>query len=253
MCGICGLAFRDPARTLPPETLERMTDIVRHRGPDSDGHHSAPGIALGVRRLRIVDLVTGDQPIRSEDGALVLICNGEIYNAPELRAELQARGHRFRSHSDVEVLLHLYEEGGPESIGRLRGMFAFALWDARQRLLMLGRDRFGIKPLYYSLAADGLCFGSEIKSILAAGQVEPKAEPLAIRDLFRFGYVFGPRTLFAAVRRVPPAHYLLWSDGRASLHAYWQLSFPPRAAPDAHVAAKPTCPRRRQPGCPPVR
>jgi asparagine synthase (glutamine-hydrolysing) len=238
MCGICGLAFRDPDRTVPPGTIERMTGVVRHRGPDSDGHHSAPGIALGVRRLRIVDLVTGDQPLCNEDGTLVLVFNGEVYNAPELRAELQGRGHRFRSRSDAEVVLHLYEESGPKAVRRLRGMFGFALWDARQRLLMLARDRVGIKPLYYSLGPDGLCFGSEIKSILAAGWFRPVLDPLAIRDLFRFGYVRGPRTLFTGARSVPPAHYLLYREGRVSLHAYWRLPFRPRAAPDPGRSAE---------------
>ena len=238
MCGICGLAFRDPARTLPPETIERMADAVRHRGPDSGGCHSAPGIALGVRRLSIVDLVTGDQPLRNEDGTLVLVCNGEVYNAPELRTELEARGHRFGSRSDAEVVLHLYEDDGPECVRRLRGMFAFALWDARRRQLMLARDRLGIKPLYYSPAGDGLCFGSEIKSILASGWFDPALDPLAIRDVFRFGYVIGERTLFTGARRMPPAHYLLYRDGRITQHRYWQLSFPPRAAPVPGGAAE---------------
>jgi asparagine synthase (glutamine-hydrolysing) len=238
MCGICGLAFRDPARKLEAGTLKRMTDVVRHRGPDSEGFHSEPGVALGVRRLRIVDLVTGDQPLCSEDGTLVLVCNGEVYNAPELRAELEARGHRFRTRSDAEVVVHLYEDAGPESVRRLRGMFAFALWDGRRRTLMLARDRFGIKPLSYSLAPEGLCFGSEIKSILAARWFDPALDPLAVRDMFRFGYIVGPRTLFTGARRLPPAHYLLYRDGRASLHSYWRLSFPSRGAPDLGRSAE---------------
>ena len=196
MCGICGVIYSDRARPVDRQTLARMTDILHHRGPDSHGFHVEPGIGLGVRRLSIIDLKTGDQPISNENGAVTVICNGEIYNFPELRQELIAAGHRFRTSSDVEVIVHLYEDLGPECVHRLRGMFGFALWDSHRRLLMLARDRLGIKPLYYAVGAEGLCFGSEIKPILVANQLKPKMDVLALRDLFTFGFVRGPRTLF---------------------------------------------------------
>jgi len=227
VCGICGLAAREPSQPVPRATLERMTAILRHRGPDSCGYHLEPGIGLGVRRLSIVDLLTGDQPIYNEGRNVALICNGEIYNAPELRKELLERGHRFASSSDAEVVVHVYEESGPGCLCRLRGMFAFALWDSSQRLLMLGRDRLGIKPLYYSLTPDGLCFGSEMKSVLLAAPDRPQLDPAAVGDLFRISYVLAPRTIFTGIRHVPPAHYLIYREGACSLHAYWRISFPP--------------------------
>jgi asparagine synthase (glutamine-hydrolysing) len=232
MCGICGVAFADRERTLDPAILRKMTDTLRQRGPDAEGYLREPGIALGFRRLSIVDLETGDQPIFTEDGHVAIICNGEIYNAPELREELEERGHRFRSRSDVEVIVHLYEEDGPACVEHLRGMFAFALWDADRRQLMLARDRFGIKPLCYAATPDGLWFGSEMKAIFAGGGVRAAVDPLAVRDMFVIGYAVTPRTLAAGVSRVPPAHYLLYRDGRQALHRYWQMSFPPAAGYD---------------------
>src|SRR5687768_18596607 len=141
MCGVCGVAWTDAARPVERGLLQRMTDSLRHRGPDGEGFFTAPGIGLGFRRLSIIDLETGDQPIANEDGSVVVVCNGEIYNFEELRAELSARGHRFRTRSDVEVIVHLYEEHGTRCLERLRGMFGLALWDARRRRLLLARDR----------------------------------------------------------------------------------------------------------------
>ena len=232
MCGIAGIAFADPARTPDRGMLERMTEIVRHRGPDGAGLHAAPGVGLGVRRLAIVDVETGAQPIASEDGSLVLVCNGEIYNFVELRQELAARGHRFRTGSDVEVILHLYEELGPSCLSRLRGMFGFALWDSRRRRLMLARDRLGIKPLHYAVHDGALYFGSEQKSILIAGTVDREPDLAALREMFTLGFVRGPRTLFAGIRSVPPAHYLLYEQGTLSCHRYWRVRFPHRDEPE---------------------
>ena len=205
-----------------------MMDILRQRGPDSFGFHVEPGLGLGVRRLSIIDLTTGDQPISNEDGTVTVICNGEIYNFPELRQELMAAGHRFRTSSDVEVIVHLYEDLGPECVHQLRGMFGFALWDFHRRLLMLARDRLGIKPLYYALGADGICFGSEIKPILVADQLKPKMDVLALRDLFTFGFVRGPRTLFSGIHQLLPGNYLLCQEGNVSIKRYWRVSFPHR-------------------------
>lgn len=201
--------------------MERMIGTLVHRGPDGSGAHISSGIGLGIRRLSIIDLETGDQPLACEDGSIVAVCNGEIYNAPELREELAGRGHRFRSRSDVEPVVHLFEESGPDCVDRLRGMFALAVWDGRNQRLMLARDRFGIKPLDYAITRDGLWFGSEAKAILASGAVGRDVDVLAIEDLFTWGFVRTPRTLFASIRRLPPAHVLIWKGGAPVLRRYW--------------------------------
>lgn len=226
MCGICGVAFSDSAQPVDPDMLHRMTSILRHRGPDSQGFHIAPGVGLGIQRLSIIDLQTGDQPIANEDGTVTVICNGEIYNFQELRQELVAAGHRFRTGSDIEVIVHLYEEYGVECLQYLRGMFAFALWDTSRRRLMLARDRLGIKPLHYAVSADALYFGSEQKAILAAERIERRIDLHAVQDLFTFGCVLGPKTLFTKIRRLQPGYYLLYQNGVLSLRQYWDLSFP---------------------------
>ncbi|HTK46938.1 MAG TPA: asparagine synthase (glutamine-hydrolyzing) [Gemmatimonadaceae bacterium] len=224
MCGICGIAAADPRQPVDPAIVRAMTSTLRHRGPDGDGHHAAQGVGLGMRRLSIVDLATGDQPIANEDGTLVLVCNGEIYNHVELRAELERKGHRFSTRSDVEPILHLYEERGLDCVDALRGMFAFALWDAPRRRLVLVRDRIGIKPLHYALGPHGLLFGSEAKAILASGLVEAALDPGALHELFTFGFPLAPRTMIGAVRRLPPGHVLVYEDGRASLRKYWDCA-----------------------------
>jgi asparagine synthase (glutamine-hydrolysing) len=222
MCGICGYVPVDPREAADRGTIARMAAALVHRGPDGSGLHVGPGVGLGVRRLAIVDLATGDQPIASEDGSVVLVCNGEIYNAPELRAELERSGHRFRSRSDVEVAIHLYEELGFDFVERLRGMFGLALWDGAARRLVLARDRFGIKPVVYAATAAGLWFASEAKAILAGADLDRAEDPRAIEDLLTFGFVRTPRTMFRAIRRLPAAHILLWQDGEATLRRYWR-------------------------------
>ena len=222
MCGIAGVAWADGRRPGEATLVEPMAAVLQHRGPDGSGVHLGPGIGLAVRRLAIIDLATGEQPIANEDGTVVVVCNGEIYNHVELRAELAARGHRFRSASDVEVIVHLYEDFGLECVRRLRGMFAFALWDAARRRLWLVRDRFGIKPLHYALTGEGLYFGSELKAILVAG-IEPGAlDVRALDELFRLGFVPDPRTLFRAVRRLGAGHWLLYEEGRIKEQTYWR-------------------------------
>ena len=205
--------------------LGRMTASLHHRGPDGRGFFSAPGIGLGMTRLSIVDIERGDQPISSEDGSVTVVCNGEIYNQSELRDRLRARGHRFKTHSDVEVIVHLYEDFGAECVEQLRGMFAFALWDNVRQRLMLARDRLGIKPLHYAITTAGCYFGSEQKAILASGAIDRRMDTTALAVLMTRGLVPTPRTLFADIRRIPPAHYLLYQEGVASLHEYWDLDF----------------------------
>ncbi len=236
MCGICGIAWSDATRPVSAETLKRMSDSLRHRGPDSEGFLAAPGIGLGFRRLSIVDLKTGDQPIPNEDGSINVICNGEIYNHVELRRQLIAAGHRFATASDVEVIVHLYEEHGLDFVSRLRGMFALALWDARRRRLVLARDRLGIKPLHYAITADGLFFGSEQKAILASGAIEPRADIQSLQQLLSYGRIVAPRTIVSDIRRLPAGHTLTWSDGHADIRQYWEAMFPARDEYDRSVS-----------------
>jgi asparagine synthase (glutamine-hydrolysing) len=237
MCGICGIAYSDNARIVDGETLARMTGTLTHRGPDSDGFHRAAGIGIGMRRLSIVDLETGDQPLANEDGSVIVVCNGEIYNHVELRQRLTAAGHRFRSTSDTEVIVHLYEDHGEAFVDHLRGMFAIALWDARRRRLVLARDRLGIKPLHYALRADGLVFGSEQKALLASGLVPPRPDLHALRQLLTYGRVIAPRTIVAGIHRLLPGHLLIWSGGRAQLKQYWDVRFPARDEYDRRPSA----------------
>jgi asparagine synthase (glutamine-hydrolysing) len=236
MCGICGIAWGDPDRPASAQTLRRMADSLRHRGPDSEGFLIAPGIGLGFRRLSIVDLKTGDQPISNEDGTISVICNGEIYNHVELRQRLAAAGHRFATASDVEVIVHLYEEHGLDFVLHLRGMFALALWDARRRRLVLARDRLGIKPLHYAITADGLYFGSEQKAILASGAIAARPDVQSLRQLFSYGRIIAPRTIVESIRRLPAGHTLTWNDGRADIRQYWEATFPAREDYDHTVS-----------------
>lgn len=228
MCGICGILALDRGRPIDADVISRMTDTLQHRGPNSSGYHVAPGVGLGVRRLSIVDLETGDQPIANEDESIVLVCNGEIYNYVELREPLLAAGHRFRTNSDAEVIVHLYEDRGAECLEQLRGMFAFALWDARKQRLLLARDRFGIKPLYYARESDALLFGSEAKAIRASGRIDGRLDPHALQDLLAFGFVTGAKTLHSAVRQLLPGHFLSCEQGHVTIKQYWDMRFPPR-------------------------
>ncbi|MGH7607617.1 MAG: asparagine synthase (glutamine-hydrolyzing), partial [Gemmatimonadales bacterium] len=225
MCGICGLATSDPRRPVDERLVERMAAALIHRGPDGEGTYVSSGVGLGVRRLAIVDLETGDQPIANEDGSIVVVCNGEIYNHVELRAELIQAGHRFRTRSDVETIAHLYEDLGPDCVHRLRGMFAFALWDVARARLMLARDRLGIKPLVWAHTRDGLAFASEFKALLAGGLIEPALAPGAVEDLFTWGWVVTPRSSCAGVLRLPAGHVLLYENGREELRRWWAPPF----------------------------
>jgi asparagine synthase (glutamine-hydrolysing) len=224
MCGICGLAVPRPER--PDERLlVRMRDVLQHRGPDDAGVLVEPGIGLGHRRLTIVDLTSaGHQPMESADGRHVIIYNGEVYNHPQLMAELRADGVSYRSTCDTETVLHLYGRHGEECVHHLRGMFAFAIWDRERRALFLARDRFGVKPLYYHHAADGtLVFGSEIKAVLASERLTAALNHAALPDYLANHAPSGDDTLYEGVRRLPPAHTLVWQDGRVTLRRYWDL------------------------------
>ena len=231
MCGIAGFLHFDRERAADRRVLERMTRTLVHRGPDDEGFYADGPVALGMRRLRIIDLEGGRQPISNEDGTVWVVFNGEIYNFPELRRELESR-HRFRTRSDTEVIVHLYEEQGVDCVRALRGMFAFALWDARRHRLMLARDHLGKKPLYYAHTRDGLVFGSEIKALLAAPSVDRALDLEALDDYLALGYVPAPRSIFAGIRKLPPASVLTLDGNTQSLTRYWRVDW----NPDRHMA-----------------
>jgi len=216
-------------RTVDPARIERMAAQVVHRGPDSFGSHTLSGAAIGIRRLRIIDLATGDQPISNEDGTVWVVLNGEIYNFQELRERLEISGHRFHTKSDTEVIVHGYEQEGDAFVARLRGMFALALWDDRSRRLVLARDRLGKKPLLYSVIDGELVFGSEMSAILAARETPRDIDMGALGDFLAYGYVPTPATIFRAVRKLPPGHVLVWEGGRATTRSYWSLSYQPKS------------------------
>jgi asparagine synthase (glutamine-hydrolysing) len=230
MCGICGVVQIEgaPRAVVPQHVLERMTNVIRHRGPDDSGFHVAPGIALGVRRLSIVDVAGGHQPVSSEDGAVWAIQNGELYNHEAVRGELEGAGHRFQSRCDTDVLPHLYEHVGDALPERLRGKFAVAVWDDRRRRALLARDRLGVKPLYYAVADDLLVFASELKSLLASQLVPTALDHEAIDAYLTFGFFPGPRTPLAAVSKLEPGHRLV-VDGGVRVGRYWDYPIP---APD---------------------
>jgi asparagine synthase (glutamine-hydrolysing) len=210
MCGITGIVDMRGRRAIDRATLARMNESQHHRGPDEGGMHFAPGVGLGHRRLSIIDVATGQQPLFNEDGSVAVVFNGEIYNFQELIPELTALGHVFHTRSDTEVIVHAWEAWGAECVRRFRGMFAFALWDERQQTLFMARDRLGVKPLFYALLPDGhLIFGSELKSLLAHGALDRAIEPQAVEEYFALGYVPEPRTIFKAALKLPPATTLV--------------------------------------------
>jgi asparagine synthase (glutamine-hydrolysing) len=213
MCGICGMAVAGRGGVADVETVKRMNGRLLHRGPDSEGLFHDGGVALAMRRLSIIDLEHGDQPISSEDGSITVVQNGEIYNYRELRVELERSGHRFRTHSDTEVLVHLYEEHGDRFVERLRGMFAVALWDGREQRLLLARDRFGIKPLYYRAVGGALCFASELKAMLELPGFSREIDPRAVAAYLAFNSIPAPLTIFAEARKLPPGTLAVWRDG----------------------------------------
>lgn len=225
VCGIAGKVTN--TSRVDRELVERMCAPLHHRGPDSTGIFVDEGVGLGIQRLAVIDLQTGDQPIFNEDRSLVVILNGEIYNYLELREELIRRGHTLATHGDTEVIVHLYEEYGDRCVDHLRGMFAFALWDTRQKRLLIGRDRVGKKPLFYAHTQDGFWFGSEAKALLADPMVSRVPNYRAIDRFLHYGFVPASESAFAGILRLPPGHTLVLLDGRVTLERYWKLSYKP--------------------------
>ena len=260
MCGICGIAVAGRGAVADVEAVKAMNGRLVHRGPDSDGLFHESGIAMAMRRLSIIDLEHGDQPIFNEDGSVTVVHNGEIYNYRELRAELERRGHRFATHSDTEVLVHLYEEHGAGFVERLRGMFAIALWDARERRLLLARDRFGIKPLYYRDDDGTLSFASELKAMLEQPGFSREIDSRAVAAYLAFNSIPAPLTIFAEARKLPAGTLAVWHEGELSQTRYARpapvpavrrgavrrASWPRAARDPARLGPRP--PRRRCPG-----
>jgi asparagine synthase (glutamine-hydrolysing) len=228
MCGITGLFDTRGRRDFDRALLQRMNDSQAHRGPDGEGVHVEPGVALGHRRLSIIDVASGQQPLYNEDGSVVVVFNGEIYNFQSLIPELQALGHVFHTRSDTEVIVHAWESWGERCVERFRGMFAFALYDRRREVLFLARDRLGVKPLFYSVLPDGtLLFGSELKSLQVHPRLGVEIDPCAVEEYFALGYVAEPRTIFNGTRKLPPAHYLTVKRGQSLPEPveYWDVRF----------------------------
>jgi asparagine synthase (glutamine-hydrolysing) len=224
MCGIAGvMKFGGEARA-DSGALRRMCDVIAHRGPDDDGFYTDGPVGIGMRRLSIIDVAGGHQPISNETGTVWIVFNGEIYNHSDLRKDLEARGHRYKTNSDTETIVHLYEEYGRDCVNHLRGMFAFAIWDREKRSLFVARDRLGIKPLYYRLTSESFLFGSEIKVILAHGGVCPEFHPSALPEYLAFGYLSGEETFYNGIKKLLPGHRLeLTGHGEIRIDQYWDL------------------------------
>jgi asparagine synthase (glutamine-hydrolysing) len=227
VCGICGKLSFDHEARISTRLLKAMADSIQHRGPDDEGYYTSGPVGFGFRRLSIIDLDTGHQPMCNEDASVWIVFNGEIYNYQELRCNLAARGHVFKTQTDTEVIVHLYEEFGEACVEKLRGMFAFAIWDERQQTLFVARDRIGIKPLYYWLSEKSLIFGSEIKAILADPEVKPEVVPEMIDRFLTFYYVPGEETLFRNIRKLAPGSFMVVKNGQARIKQYWDLHFSP--------------------------
>jgi asparagine synthase (glutamine-hydrolysing) len=223
MCGIAGLVSSDRLDRSAPARAVAMRETMVHRGPDEAGCHCDANAALAHRRLSIVDLSTGQQPLSNEDGSVWIVFNGEIYNHAEIRAVLENHGHRYRTRSDTETIVHAYEQWGDDCVHQLRGMFAFAVWDAPRRRLLLARDRLGVKPLYWARIADLLIFGSEIKAILASGLLQPEANIAVLPEVLSTRAVAGTETMFRGVYKLLPGHVLTYEHGEIKTLQYWDL------------------------------
>ena len=223
MCGIAGIVAVDRLDQDAPARATRMRDIITHRGPDEAGLHCDAHAALAHRRLSIVDLSTGQQPLSNEDGSIWVVFNGEIYNHADIRRELEPHGPHYRTRSDTETIVHAYEQWGDACVDRFRGMFAFALWDAPKRRLLLVRDRLGIKPLYWTMAGDALLFASEIKALLASGMVDASPNHAVLPEVLSTRYTSGEETLFRGIYKLLPGHRLIFEDGVATTEQYWDV------------------------------
>jgi asparagine synthase (glutamine-hydrolysing) len=224
MCGICGMVLADATRSVSGDRIEAMANVIAHRGPDERGAFVSGRVGLGHRRLSIIDLAHGQQPMANEDGNVRIVFNGEIYNFADYHAGLRSRGHVLRTRSDTEVLVHLAEESEIGYLADLRGMFAFAVWDERRQSLLLARDHTGIKPMYYAQTRSGdIVFGSEIKAILASRMIPAELDEDVVAEYFAFGHVSGERTLYRGVHKLAPGHALLWRDGRTAIKRFWRV------------------------------
>jgi asparagine synthase (glutamine-hydrolysing) len=238
MCGIVAIADRDPMAPVSADAVHRMVRTLVHRGPEDEGLLVRPGAGLAMRRLSFMDIPGGQQPFSNERGDIHVVGNGEIYNFPELRAELTARGHQFRSGSDIEAVVHAYEEWGCDAFGHLRGMFAVALYDERTASLVAARDRAGEKPLFYAQTSQGLLLASEVKALLVRPEVSREFDLLALDQFMTYEYVMAPRTLFTQIRKLPAAHYLVYRDGAVSVTRYWDVAATPVRPWDPAEAAQ---------------
>lgn len=225
MCGITGVLNLRESQPVGLDTLGQMLSTIHHRGPDGKGIFRDAWVGLGNVRLSIIDIAGGDQPIGNEDSTLWIVFNGEIFNYVELRPELEKRGHHFNTNSDTEVILHAYEEYGPDCLQHFNGQFVIAIWDERRRTLFLARDRVGIRPLFYTVSGDQLVFGSEIKAILAHPDIQAEIDPRALREVFTYWSPISPRSVFKNIFELPPAHYMLVENGEIRLQRYWQMDF----------------------------
>ena len=251
MCGIAG-QVRSDGVPVEEHLIVRMCAAQEHRGPDSRGTHVTDSVGLGIQRLRVIDLDTGDQPVYNEDGSIAVVLNGEIYNYAELRTELIRAGHTLVTDGDTEVIAHLYEEHGIFGcLSRLKGMFAFAIWDANNRRLLLARDRIGKKPLFYSFRGGVLSFASELQALLQDPEVPRDVDPAAIDAYLAFGYVPSPMSAYRAIRKLPPAHVLVFQEGALTIERYWRLRLleqaPGRRLREARGRNSPLAARGRRP------
>src|SRR4030043_618455 len=227
MCGICGFCSSDE-KPVDLNILKKMTRTLQHRGPDDEGHYTGEGVALGHRRLSIIDLDTGKQPIHNEDKTVYVVFNGEIYNFPELKKELENKGHRFYTKTDTEVLVHLYEEKGEQCVESLTGMFAFSIWDGKKKKLLLARDRLGIKPLYYSYIGKTFAFASEPKALLQLPWITGKLDPQGLSHYLSYDFIPAPFCIYEDIRKVPPGYQVTYQDGDLRCECYWDLDLTDR-------------------------
>ncbi|MEW6009459.1 MAG: asparagine synthase (glutamine-hydrolyzing) [Candidatus Omnitrophota bacterium] len=226
MCGICGKVYLDNRKTIDNNIINRMCNVLKHRGPDGGGIFVDGNVGLGHRRLKIIDLSqAANQPMSNEEESIWIVCNGEIYNFRQLRSNLERKSHIFKSNTDIEVIIHLYEEVGVECVKQLRGMFAFCLWDNKKRRLLLARDRVGKKPLVYCIVGDSLIFASEIKAILQDPCVIPQVNLNALDDYLTYQYVPAPETMFLGIKKLPPAHIMVYENGKINIEKYWSLDY----------------------------
>ncbi|MCX7705659.1 MAG: asparagine synthase (glutamine-hydrolyzing), partial [bacterium] len=223
MCGLCGIVKKNGK--ISRAVIEKMASTMIHRGPDEQGCMIFENVGFAHRRLKVIDLTTGRQPIANEKNSIFIICNGEIYNFRQLREIMEKEGHRFKTNSDSEVIVHLYEKYGTGCLKFLRGMFAFALWDNEEKILFLARDRLGKKPLVYSIKNGDIYFASEIKALLEVDEISKEIDYIAVDLFLSYQAIPAPWTIFKEVKKLPPAHFLLWEDGKVKIEKYWQVDF----------------------------